>query len=269
MNTISQTFDFGRFTKVLKHDIMSDSRAWMLKLLVMTGFTTLMLIMLSGPGIANDHPLISYANIQAEGDFAAFKFCGILFCAIGASMFMSNMSSGGQRLETLMVPASQTEKFLARWTICILGVTVAYLLCFCIADALRVIFIRLYVGDVPGLHWLGPWGAYQEAEKWYYPVIGLVSVQGWFMLGSTIWPQNSFRKTFGALILLAIASGFIFSMVLRWLMHNFTIVSGESLNVTYFETTFSAMFWINCAWIIFCYVVAWFRFRESEIIHRF
>ena len=53
METISQTFYFGRFGKCLMRELKLNSKAWLLRMLLMFGVTTILLIINTQPHLAD------------------------------------------------------------------------------------------------------------------------------------------------------------------------------------------------------------------------
>lgn len=266
MNASSSTFDFARLGLCVKRDIMLNGRSWMLRLLMMVGVTAIVYTFATWPGLHYG----SYQPLQLEGGFSAFKLCGVILCAWGASLFMENMTSKSKRITSLMNPASQAEKFVSRWLICLVGVTLAYLVCFGIADIIRIGFIRLFWGEVDGLRWLGPFEVMTQAEKWSYPLVSLISTQATFMLGSTVWPDKAFQKTFGFIIVLAIACGVLTTIGLKWFITSHVVISeSTAINLNIVDIIVNTASVINAIWVTFCYVISWMRFREAEVINRF
>ena len=261
MKTKSQIFDFDRFLNCIKRDLTLNGRSWLLKALMMLGVTTILLMLTTG------------VTLDSEPSFVVFRFCGTVFCALGASLFTENMTSKGLRLNTLMSPASTLEKFLSRWVICVLGTTIAFLICFALADMIRVGFYNIYYPDgmsfdghyIKEFRYLGPIETMKKSEHWYYLWGSIATVQAVFVLGSTVAPKNAFLKTFGALIILIVAWGFAVGNVFVALLpdaYRFRPENPEEL----FDTIARIM---PIVWIIFCYVTAYFRMKESEIINRF
>lgn len=265
MKTQSQIFDFGRFTMTLRHDLMLNGKQLLLKFLLMIAAITLIITLLNLPNL-NFYP--NYESSQLESLGGAFKFLGMLFCALGASLFMDDMKTNGQRLNAIMSPSSQLEKFLSRVTIYIVGVFVAYLICFTLADLIRVGVLRLFYGEVKGLHFVS---IFDILETFEYPWMGLLvipCVQFNFALGSTLWPKNSFLKTFGALMVLQLIISVICSYVFKIVIAGKTITplvlsegSGQDILNIFMVVT--------VIWTVFCIVTTYFRLKESEIINRF
>lgn len=260
MKTQSQIFDFGRFADCVSRDLRLNGKSWMLKALMMLGVTTLLLIFSTHPFVGPDG-IVEYAYKQADGVFLIFRFCGAVFCALGASMLMENMTSNGMRLNSLMSPASDLEKYLSRFLICIVGVTVAFIICFAIADAIRVAYITHEYGDIDGLSYVGPFGVQVYAESEFYLWGFILAVQATFALGSTVWPKNAFLKTFGVIVALLI----IFSFMAKGVFSLFHI-PGFRPTPDWIETLGKT---VPAIWAIFCYITAYYRFKESEIINRF
>ena len=191
-----------------------------------------------------------------------------IFTGLGASLFMENMTSPGKRLNELMSPASTFEKYLSRWTVCVLGVTIGLFICFSLAELLRVLIIGWIWGDVPGLGYVGIFEALQQAERWYMPWCTMASVQATFVLGSTVWPKKSFQKTFGFMFTLQLL------LVLTVIGTSELFMPEQStLAITPHEFTRDDLFniWLasSIAWTVYCYIVSFFRMRESEVIHHF
>lgn len=262
MKTQSQIFDFGRFADCLKRDLTLNGKSWMLKGLMMTGVITLLLIFATYP--AHMGPFdTSYVAIQEEGTFLIFRFCGAAFCALGASLFMENMTTNGSRLNSLMSPASDLEKYLSRFLICIVGVTVAFLICFAIADAIRVIVIKQQFENLDGVSYVGPFGVQNFAESEFYLWGFFLAIQATFALGSTIWPKNAFLKTFGTIIVLLI----LFSFMANGLFDIFYKPGLRMPNCPEWIETMAKT--VPSIWALFCYITAYYRFKESEIINRY
>lgn len=266
MKTMSQTFDPMRFGNCLRRDLALNGRGWLLKLLMMIAITTLLLYFTTKPletiigfGYLND-----YEDIQLAGSFTMFRFCGFIFCMLGASLFMENMTSSGIRLNSLMSPASHLEKYLSRLVICVIGVTVAFVTSFALAEFFRLLIIKAFYGDVAGLRYIGPFEIQSQAEHWYYLWGFMIALQATYVLGSTIAPKNAFLKTTGTLILLGI--------VLLIAVTNVYNIARQPDCFWPTEDARTLMLYLfkfgPACWAIFCYITAYYRMKESEIIER-
>ena len=266
MKTVSQTFDLTRFGKCLKRDLTLNGRGWLLRLLLMIAVTTLLVYFVTKPietiiGYAYD---IDYENIQLAGSYTIFRFCGFIFCMLGASLFMENMTSAGTRLNSLMSPASNLEKYLSRIVICVICVTVAFVVSFAIAEFFRLLIIKAFYGDVNGLRYISVFEIQSQAEHWYYLWGFMIAAQATYVLGSTIMPKNSFIKTSGVLILLAIALIIVLLNVYN-IAHKPGCLWPKEQAI---ELLLDILKFGPLCWAVFCYITAYYRFKESEIIER-
>lgn len=263
METISQTFDFGRFGKCLMRELKLNCKAWLLRMLLMFGVTTILLIIATHPHHISPE---DYGALQSEGSFLISRLCAFVFCGLGASLFMENMTSNGLRLNSIMSPVSQLEKFATRFTICIVFVTLAYLLCYTLADVVRVMYVRTQYGDLPNLHFFGWYSVMRMAESKWFLWSYFFAMQMTFVLGSTVWPKNSFLKTFGTVVVICLV--FMYAAI------NLDSYFGPQGPCAISHSACVLLkYWIaNYApliWSAFCLITSYYRFKESEIINRF
>ncbi len=261
MKTTSQTFDPARFARCLTRDLRLNGRGWLLRLLIMVALTTLLLYFVTKPPYVK---IKTYEMIQLDGSFTLFRFCGFIFCMLGASLFMENMTSAGNRLNSLMSPASSLEKYLSRIIICVIGVTVAFIASFALAEFFRLIIIKAFYGEVAGLRYIGPFEVQSAAEHWYYLWGFLLATQATYVLGSTIAPKNAFLKTTGVLILLAIVYITVVTNVYNVSRQPDCFWPTDQAK----ELTLNLIKYMPFVWAVFCYVTAYYRFKETEIIER-
>lgn len=263
METISQTFDFGRFGKCLMRELKLNGKAWLLRMLLMFGVTTILLIIATHPHNISPE---AYGALQSYGSSLIARLCAYVFCGLGASLFMENMTSNGLRLNSIMSPASQLEKFATRFVICIVFVTLAYLLSYMLADVVRVMYVRTQYGNLPDLHLFGWNSVMSMAEsKWFFWSY-FFAMQMTFVLGSTVWPKNSFLKTFGSVVVFIIIFEFIaFDMNSYLGPHGSRVISYNAcMLLKYWIVNYALLIWSA-----FCLITSYYRFKESEIINRF
>lgn len=268
MKTTSQIFDFKRYADCLKREMILNGRSWLIRAALMVAIITLMLVFITYPDWDSLHKGESfYAAKQLKGGFNVLKVVMFIFTGIGASLFMENMASAGQRLNELMSPASTLEKYLSRWTICVFGVAIGFLACFSVAELLRVLIITWMWDDVPGLSYNGPFELLKQAEKWYFPWVIMAGIQATFVLGSTVWPKRAFAKTFGFIFALQLFLGLTANITFNAVMPESYDVIG--VNDTMNEDDLFLFFSVTTlVWTVYCYIVSYFRMRESEIINR-
>ena len=192
-----------------------------------------------------------------------------VFSAISASMTFGGLSRKESRLGELMFPASQAEKFLARWLIYIPGFVVLFFLGLYVADVMRLTLTHA-IAENPEYARLLTYKAFCQQINGEYVVVtpakmgltAFIGVQAVFMLGSIFWHRNSFVKTFICVSLLALGYFFV---------GYFTV---ESLgNTDYMRSSTQIPAWqiyytVLAIVTAFCYVVGFMRYREMDINSR-
>lgn len=260
--TKEKMFDFKRFGRVLSRDINSNKQSLLLKGVMMFGLLALLMIFIS---------LIE--DSTGKGTATVIFYVGFfIFGALGASIFMENMTTAPARLTSLMLPATQFEKYMSRFVICVIGTTVAYLISYEIADIIRVIFAN-YLQPATRTHAVAmPFWELTDFSQGINSTSLLVlsfyiSMQSTFVLGSTFWAKNSFVKTFAACLVLQFAVSIIFSSIAEYLFSG-----AETFYVKNFYDSDKILLWsficINAFCSTFQFVVAYFRTKEAEIIDR-
>jgi len=198
---------------------------------------------------------------------------GIIF----AATMMEPMINKTKRISYLMNPSSTLEKFLSRWIIVTIGYLIIFSLVIIPADATRVFIsvIRYPGAEVPFIDFSKIVSGEKYTSDFLYDYKQLKMVlslyilfQSLFVLGSTFWQKNSFVKTFSALLLIFVSYGFICYKLISVLFGNgmddffWSTRDFEPENqTTTIAVTLTLIAIVN-------WVIAFFRFRESEIIKR-
>lgn len=265
MKTESQIFSWRRFGQTLRRDFMLNGRQLALNGGMMFGVITLFLIFISILFVDNmyitlDSPTEfyeariadTYKTLQ-EVYSVFFLILGAIFCSLGASMFATNLSTTGKRINELMSPSSHSEKYLSRFIICIICVPVAFCASFALADLISMLVVRICYGfehtfimPVP-MSFLG--------NKIY---ISIIAGSMTYMLGSTLWPKYSFVKTFLALMIIQ----FVVSIAA---VASFTLIDIKSFDITSAQLK-NAYYIYVIVWSLFCVTASYFRMKKIEII---
>ena len=176
----------------------------------------------------------------------------------------------------LMTPATMFEKFFSRWLVFTFGFLIVFLIAFKLADWTRVaVYMVSYpelkdiIASTPLSHLVGKgqfWTVFDDCNYFMLGVSAYFFAQSLFVLGSSIWPKNSFVKTFSAIVVVAIIYIAIGS-VLAKILFEARGVRGVNQNISdEAMTLWTTIIFFGMA--IFNWVVAYFRFKESEIINR-
>ena len=281
MNNI---FDIKRFGLVFRKDLMEGWKRYALLFLTMLGIIAIIITWNYLDVYESiEHGYDNYASNREIGilGYTTFMFGG--FGLLFAATFMSPMNSKLKKITYLVSPSSNLEKYLTRWIIVTVVYTISFFIAMWIADALRVAicsarypnldiaFIDLTKLVYPGDDWKSNGYAFPNKEIFFLCVSIYFLLQSLFVLGSTFWEKTSFVKTFtaGALIV------FLYVMICRWAILLFYGNFDEFFNVPnsfeYLRNMEDEQMTIIAASLISVFVLinwalAFFRFRESEII---
>ena len=201
------------------------------------------------------------------------------FGCLSASLVMEKMKNKTSRLSTLMTPSTPFEKFFSRWLISTIVFLVVFLIAFKLADYTRVmvysliypevkeVILPVNLGDLVG-----------SGKRWFlfnetYQLILVLSiycfVQSLFVLGSSVWPKNSFLKTFVSVTIIVLIYVLMGMLTGNMLFHGNNnkdygyIFSSFTEQQVFTLGTIAFMFFALVNWVL-----AFFRFKESEIIQR-
>ena len=282
MNNI---FNIKRFGFVFRKDFTENLKSYVLLFLTMFGIMAIVSVYMTW----------SYCNKWGEGShyysashnvgllvFMSFAFLagGLLF----ASTFMTPMNSKLKRLSFLISPSSNFEKFFSRWIIVTIGYIIAFFAAMWMADALRVAVITARFPDLEikfldltklfnsggdySQEYLMPKDAFSISVFFYF------LFQSLFLLGATFWEKSSFVITFTAILIIF----FTYMIVCRWAiilsyeegLNGFGRVLNSFVEGNYKDMgkQFMLIKTILSIFTLINWILAFFRFRESEIIKR-
>lgn len=196
----------------------------------------------------------------------------IIGCIIASNSFKA-MTDSKSALASIMLPASQLEKFTCRWLMAVPGFIVLYILIAIFADWARVIFTSAAYGiSVEPLDLYNIFFNPDEAGL-FDRAFGLtltmfIFVQSFYFLGSIVWARHSLIKT--------TASLFVIYCIYLWaaiLVIDFYHAAGYCIESGPFgisdkDLPVNLFFCGTLAIAVFNYVLAFMRLRESEIIKR-
>jgi hypothetical protein len=202
-----------------------------------------------------------------------------------ASTFMNPMDSKLKRIAYLVSPASNLEKYLTRWIITTIGYILAFFAALWMADIIRVAIcavkfpeVGIQLIDLTKLtgQYTGPsfWREYVVEKDAFSTTVRLYFLlQSLFLLGATFWERASFIKTFASLAVIIAA----FILICRWTIllfygdlagYNNVMMSFEiNQTLSKEQAIFYAAILMSVV-TVSCWILAFFRIRESEIIQR-
>lgn len=268
--------DRKRFMDLCRKELVEHWRTYILRLLLMYGVMSVLLLW-NGYFVYESY---AYA-LPHDADVCRFGLLAMvwflfIFGAFSASYMMEGMKSKTGRIAVLMTPATNFEKYFSRWLIAVVVFLVVFLLAFRLADYTRVL---VYTLAYPEINMIAPVdlgclvGANSAHFTLTHSVGGFVCLflsylffQSCFVLGSVVWSKNALVKTFvtGGLIIL------IYFLIFWGMTELF--FSGID-HVTYKkdlaqDTVFMILSSVFGVGTLLNWVLGYYRFKESEVIHR-
>ncbi len=269
-------FSLPRFMNLCRKEMVENWKSNLLRIVLMYGLMAVVMIW-------NAHFAYRYNTNPTHDrtwEFLLIAFVWALwgFGCLSASFMMEKMKTKTGRTSALMIPVTPFESFFARWFVHTVVFLVVFLIAYKLADYTRVLLYSLIypemefilpvnlahlVGKVKGYYTLCPTG-------WEFGALmaAYFFVQSLFVLGSTIWPKNSFLKTFAAgAVIVAVYS--LTAIGLSELVDNSNkyYPFPQSVHASD-ETAWGLFILVVSFFTLLNWTLAYFRFKESEIINR-
>ena len=267
MNT-SQIFDPSRFAAVLRRDFIMQRNGWLMRVAAMLG-----VMILSELFVGYLATLVAYKdghlNYLLAQKIALSFVCWFevsLFTTLGASLFLSGWATPGERLNEIMSPASTLEKYASRFTISIIGVAAVTILCWELSDAVRQWLLSIFMNAESCSHVSFISGCRVITDKIGHTfVLSFLGSQAMYALGSTLFPRHPFLKTVGACFVIEMIFAFAVGFTVGF-FHDASWVGTGTLDLN----TWLPRFYMAGIVILtlFCFITAYFRIKEQEIIDR-
>ncbi len=257
----TKTSTVRHFSSLLKREISENSRTLLLTLALMFGSMTVFELF-----IVHTHRHTMFYGDPAYDITASatgsmmFIMLMVFACKCGAMMMRDTVSRGG-RIRFFMLPAPQGAKFAARWMIHVPLFFVAFTACAAMAEIIRVGYAHLVVNVncVSYLSWLMYDSIFPDEVS--NIIMAAVLIQSFFILGSTIWPRNSFMKTFAALFAMSTISIIFVAIVsLQFANKAMSITAEHSI-----EPSSMALNLSMAAGIIVNTLLAYWRMRDTDL----
>lgn len=274
-------FNLSRFTNLCRKNMVEDWRANLLRLLVLYGVMAVILVWYGYIVYHNYKSYsIQYTKTDPVWEFVALAFLWFLFGfgALSASFTMENMKSKASRLSSLMIPATSFEKYFSRWLVSTVVFLFLFLIAFKLADYTRVIIYRFSYPKIEAIEAFPLTGWVDRTSVHYVFVFRKMHmlififalylyVQSLFVLGSVIWPKNSFLKTFASGSIIAFL--YFGTIILLIDMFSDPTLHYDTPLSLWTDAERSALFSVLAVLgALFNWVLGYFRFKESEIIQR-
>lgn len=272
--TLSNTFfDYHRFCLLAKKDWRENRTKIILKILGYLGCMALIMCWMAYVSYRN---YTFSSNIPSEDPFLSgnglltiFALFGLIFGALLGGTMASNMGNKAARINALMTPATQFEKYMIRWIYITLLSCFLYIGLFILSDLIRVGVFSALFPKIPISHIeLGSFFRGDDSNMGFDWSILFAficcywAVQSFFMLTNAIWPQKGL-KGLVAIILLGVL--YIYAFV------NFSEIFISNLQFSSFKSQFNPLIpfsIINLIIAVVNWILTYYRLKESEIIQR-
>lgn len=287
---MNQIYSSSRFLSYFKLYTRENSR----RILMLYAFVVILpivaVLILSYLSEAYRYEAYRHIDRMWKTELLTFDFLLILMGAYFGSLFYSGLSEKGKRISFLMTPASSFEKFLTMFAIYVVGFMALFFVSNFLADITRVAVYSstahengAFIDFIP-LKYLLTQSLSEEMKdtidvqntEFYYQMAFLVNsavfgifffLQAFFVLGSSVWPKNSFIKTFMTGTVIFFVSLFLFFLG----MHTF-FDWDKGIDWRFGEetpTTFGFLIAGTAAvFSLACWIISYIRFREWEAIKR-
>ena len=268
-------FSLPRFMNLCRKEMVESWRSNVLRIVLLYGVMTVAMVWngyfeYRGSYKSSEDPAWSFLLV-------AFIWGLWVFGCLSASFTMEKMKTKTNRTSTLMTPATPFEKFFSRWFVFTVVFLVVFLITYKLADYTRVIVYSLtypekdFIAPVDLSHLIGKGKDYytlcRTGLEFGAVIAGYFFVQSLFILGSTIWPKNSFLKTFASGTIIVIVYFLVGALMTKILLNNNLYYSFPRREIS--DENMMILLIVACTFIaLFNWILAYFRFKESEIINR-
>jgi hypothetical protein len=267
---MNNTFDFNRFSLLLKKELWSGNK----KPLIVAGASFGFLMLYALFMIYNDGPAYRWLNWNV---FPIVLFGGG-FIFTSTIFYEFNNKTGTHHY--LSLPASTFEKFLSKWLITTIIFPIIVIILFSIYVAIcdsSYIELMMNTHDATELRVNNYYTPWKLTDWWSIFFLKLYFVlQSIYLAGAIAFQKYTFFKTSLSLWLFGVASAMIFVVLLRVIFNEFfeslfqprtDVYWNTSDEVHHFmENTFQPML-INACWLLVAptiWTVGFFKLKEKE-----
>lgn len=269
-------FSLPRFMNLCRKEMVESWRSNVLRIVLLYG---VMAVAMVWNGYFEYRGNYSYTTDPAWSFLLiAFIWSLWIFGCLSASFTMEKMKTKTSRTSTLMTPVTPFERFFSRWFVFTVVFLVVFLFTYKLADYTRVMVYSLaypkkyFIAPVDLSHLVGRGKDYytvcRTGLQFGAVIAGYFFVQSLFVLGSTIWPKNSFLKTFASGTIIWIVYFLVGVFMSKMLLQSNKHYSFPDNIIMSDEAMWGLLIAVSIFFTLFNWILAYFRFKESEIINR-
>ena len=269
-------FSQTRFVNLCRKEMVENWKSNLLRVALMYGA---MAVIMLWSGYLSYRAVGQDTDSTWEFNLVIFMWGLCVFGCLSASFTMERMKSKTGRLSVLMTPATSFEKYFSRWLVFTVVFLIVFLITYKLADYTRFIIYSLaypeekdFIIPVDLSHLVGERKTYYTLCRTGLQFGALLSayffVQSLFVLGSSIWPKNSFLKTFASGTVIAIVYFLLAVFMSKMFLENGNYYSENVFTGMSEDTAMSIMIVVGIFFTLMNWTLAYLRFKESEIVNR-
>jgi F0F1-type ATP synthase membrane subunit c/vacuolar-type H+-ATPase subunit K len=264
-------FSLERYFLLCKKDFKESWKTMLLRFVMVYAILTILFVFFS---------FDQSSNLNEESYLQYYSSSIFLFWGWGcvfASLMMGEMSTKAKRISYLMTPATVFEKYISRLVIAVVLFIIAFLIAFKMADYTRlaICLIRYPELKFHSLDLIGFIGHKSLIVNWldfFYRFSIYLFFQSLFVLGSTLWYKKPFLKTLAAGAIISLVFVIVDGTLIHFLFKDGIVDFSHSMEYYSFNThnLFSTKTCMTFFFLVtlFNWTLAYFRFKDSEIINR-
>ena len=287
----NNTFSFFRFSSYLR--LAFRQSGFLLRLLIAS---TAMFILLTSivPYFTGTY-LLSYRPDYIEGHYIDvmwlkeihyFTIGFLIILAICANYMFYYLSTKGKRINSLLIPASNLEKFISHFILYIIGGFIIFFISAYLSDIVRVIIAPLYAPEdsyiaiMPFDYFISRGTCYDHEMAGYagthhdfslqfstFLILGgVLTLQAYFALAGILWHKHSISK--GILAGICLTTLYVFTGIESVKIFDKGARMIPRFNLDNFSYFIVSVWIVTIIFVITLYVISYFRFKESESINR-
>ena len=278
-----KNFNWNRFCLTLGYDFTMGRRLMVRNMMYMllAYLFVFFIAHLFNPHFGYADGLLSEAEIaQIRMEHIASMVAGMacVMASVFALVVACGLFAGEQTKQgfilTLMLPASNLEKFLSRWVFMVALTLAGTVVVFPVADLLHLLYCLVFgqpvVSTLPHIvdnleAVCFPWGYSANGVLMGVAAMArLLTIHAFFLLGATLFRKHSFLLTASSLVILLS----VFASTVQWLAHLTTHIVEQDATPTQWPMLGSIAFYllVICA---FCWLAYRLFCRWQVVTHKF
>ncbi|MCM1451539.1 MAG: hypothetical protein NC102_04735 [Clostridium sp.] len=197
-----------------------------------------------------------------------FWFGFVSASCVFASQVFSPLTTKGGVISFLMLPATQLNKYIVRWLLFVPAFILTFIICFELVDMGRAAALTTMLPTAERVHLTGFDFMPSDITDTSLAISLSLLLPSFYVLGSAIWPKRSFLYTtlwLGGLVTICSVAAAIYYTFLLSGEHIPDSLRHSHINQ---EAIIKTIIGLAIAGCLVNYVLAYFRFKETEIIQR-